>query len=119
MTRDVGYLKRMTSALSGLVFRGVDFLEPLGDWSTFGMSSSACAVLLDKREMRDLFQIDLGGTEPFPTKLRHVSGKKTTMSVRKTAPAPAKRTKIYLQPRYWVITPPSTGPRLGPRMGPM
>lgn len=57
----------------------------------------------------------LGGwTEPFPTMLLFVSGRKKIMSANPEMVTIVRNQNIHAHPAAYVKAPPSTGPRLGP-----
>jgi hypothetical protein len=64
---------------------------------------------------RDWFNVG-GGIDPFPTILRHVSGKKRRNGVKKLIENIRRNQKTQYGPAYCDSTPPSMGPMLGARM---
>jgi hypothetical protein len=64
--------------------------------------------------MRRLF----GGTLPFPTTLRAVSGTKMKYTANNTAAQMVRNQKMDRHPRYSVNNPPMTGASTGPKLTP-
>lgn len=104
----------MTTALS---FRNKSFkdLRGFGIFSGFLPNSSSlvlCSQCLNRCGAGRVRTLG-GGTDPLPTILRFVSGRRNTINSRQNPAAMDRNQKIHVQPAAYEIAPPRIGPRVG------